>query len=102
MIAKKCARKSFSSPVAVYKGVRFSKRTHRNMFNEDEDWNDEEEGQILSKPALSNTKKTSSGINVKVRVSFALTENFLFSQSITMFLLIVVATRFKNILFNLL
>lgn len=72
------------------------------MFNEDEAWNDEEEGQILSKPALSNTKKTSSGINVKVRVSFALTENFLFSQSITMFLLMVVATRFKNILFNLL
>lgn len=45
------------------------------MFNEDEDWNDEEEGQVLSKPALSNTKKTSSGINVKVRVSFALTKN---------------------------
>uniref|UniRef100_A0A3Q4IFH9 Ribosomal RNA-processing protein 8 n=1 Tax=Neolamprologus brichardi TaxID=32507 RepID=A0A3Q4IFH9_NEOBR len=34
------------------------------MFNEDEDWNDEEEGQVLSKPALSNTKKASSGINV--------------------------------------
>ncbi|XP_030600689.1 ribosomal RNA-processing protein 8 [Archocentrus centrarchus] len=38
------------------------------MFNEDEDWNDEREAQILSKTVLSNTKKTDGGTSVKLKV----------------------------------
>lgn len=36
------------------------------MFNEDEDWSDEQEAQILSENVLKNTQKTKSSTNVKV------------------------------------
>ncbi|XP_047450788.1 ribosomal RNA-processing protein 8 [Mugil cephalus] len=37
------------------------------MFNEDEDWNDEQDAQILSKTVLNNTQKPSRSTNVKFR-----------------------------------
>lgn len=36
------------------------------MFNEDEDWNDEEEGQVLSKTVVSADIKSRSSEHVKV------------------------------------
>ncbi|XP_044058639.1 ribosomal RNA-processing protein 8 isoform X2 [Siniperca chuatsi] len=39
-----------------------------NMFNEDEDWNDEQDAQILSTTALGNTQKANSSTNVKSKV----------------------------------
>ncbi|KAM7399086.1 hypothetical protein PAMP_018378 [Pampus punctatissimus] len=38
------------------------------MFNEDEDWNDEPDVQILSKTVPNNTQKTNSSTNVKSKV----------------------------------
>lgn len=38
------------------------------MFNEDEDWNDEPDAQILSKTVLKNTQKENSNTNVKSKV----------------------------------
>ncbi|KAM9359789.1 uncharacterized protein rrp8 [Symphorus nematophorus] len=38
------------------------------MFNEDEDWSDEEEAQILSKTVLKNTQKTNRSTNVASKV----------------------------------
>ncbi|XP_062275008.1 ribosomal RNA-processing protein 8 [Scomber scombrus] len=38
------------------------------MFNEDEDWNDEADAQILSKTVLQNTQKANSSTNVKPKV----------------------------------
>ncbi|KAM7412836.1 hypothetical protein PAMA_020291 [Pampus argenteus] len=38
------------------------------MFNEDEDWNDEPDAQILSKTVPKNTQKTNSSTNVKSKV----------------------------------
>lgn len=37
------------------------------MFNEDEDWNDEHDAQVLSKTVLKNTQKANSSTNVKVK-----------------------------------
>lgn len=42
-----------------------------NMFIEDEDWNDEQEAQVLSKTVLTPTQKTTSGTNVKVTNEFS-------------------------------
>lgn len=42
------------------------------MFNEDEDWSDEEDAQALSKAVLKNTQKNNSSANVKVRNTFSL------------------------------
>ncbi|XP_059187250.1 ribosomal RNA-processing protein 8 [Centropristis striata] len=38
------------------------------MFNEDEDWSDEQDAQVLSKTVLGNTQKTNSSTNVKPKV----------------------------------
>ncbi|KAL6115902.1 rrp8 [Pungitius sinensis] len=38
------------------------------MFNEDEDWNDEQDAQVLSKTVLGNTQKTSSRTDVKSKL----------------------------------
>lgn len=37
------------------------------MFNEDEDWNDEEEAKVLSKLVLRDNQKSNSSSNVKVK-----------------------------------
>lgn len=42
--------------------------TSGNMFNEDQDWNDEQDPEVLSKTLLKNTPKTNSSTNVKVHV----------------------------------
>lgn len=42
------------------------------MFNEDEDWNDEPDAQILSKTVLKNTQKENSSTNVKVFIKMSL------------------------------
>ncbi|XP_054452649.1 ribosomal RNA-processing protein 8 [Anoplopoma fimbria] len=38
------------------------------MFNEDEDWSDEQDAQVLSKPVPRNTQKTNGRTNVKSKV----------------------------------
>ncbi|XP_069568451.1 uncharacterized protein rrp8 isoform X1 [Brachyistius frenatus] len=38
------------------------------MFNEDEDWNDERDAQILTKTVLRGSQKTNSSTNVKAKV----------------------------------
>lgn len=58
--------KALSSPAGVHMAVHFSNSSPGNMFNEDEDWNDEGDAQILSKTVLSNTKKTDRGTSAKV------------------------------------
>lgn len=37
------------------------------MFNEDEDWNDEPDAQVLSKTVIKNTQQAKSSPNVKVK-----------------------------------
>ena len=44
----------------------FLYRAHVNMFNEDEDWNDEQDSQILTKTVLENTQKANRSPNGKV------------------------------------
>lgn len=38
------------------------------MFNEDEDWNDEQDAQVVNKTVLKTTQKATSSTNVKVNV----------------------------------
>lgn len=53
----------FSHPVVNYRLVL---SPQANMFNEDEDWNDEEEAQVLSKTVVNANLKSRSSEDVKV------------------------------------
>lgn len=45
-----------------------------NMFIEDEDWNDEDEEQVLSKTVVTNSQQATGSTNVKVKVHLVIND----------------------------
>lgn len=57
-----------SSAVVFFTGAFVPYSPRGNMFNEDEDWNDEQDAQVVNKTVLKTTQKATSSTNVKVNV----------------------------------